>query len=293
MTETWNPIPSTDGRYEASSSGCVRAMWQPDTGRKKIPAGDSGGYLIASYIGDRGYPVVRLDLGSSVVVEWSVASCVLTAFVGPRPSKLHRASYLDGDKTNVHLSNLKWLDPKQNGDLRKSLGHSRQRPSRIVGGILQYQCNDCREWLPEKGFYRLKGGKSRLGNPLTACGLHSECRQCTNRKRAERRAEYGDDGVPSLLEQILPLLELLDGERVPLDELERARPGERIAAARMSRGLSRAALARQAGLHPETLSQIEEGRNVPRPATLRKLLAVLRPERAAEMPERAAERERR
>jgi len=39
---------------------------------------------------------------------------VLSMFVGPRPTPLHQARHLDGDRYNNNLSNLEWGTPKEN-----------------------------------------------------------------------------------------------------------------------------------------------------------------------------------
>jgi hypothetical protein len=45
---------------------------------------------------------------------YSVAALLLSTFVGPKPSRRYRASYLDGNRTNLAISNLTWLTPHQN-----------------------------------------------------------------------------------------------------------------------------------------------------------------------------------
>ena len=51
--------------------------------------------------------------------------------------------------------------------------------------------------------------------------------------------------------------------------------GRRLIAVREARGLSRRALAAQAGMHASQLALIEWGRHAPRPMTLRPLAAAL------------------
>lgn len=45
-----------------------------------------------------------------------------------------------------------------------------------IDGVDHYQCRKCDEWLPKSGFYRLT-------NPMSVCGINSECRKCMNRRR--------------------------------------------------------------------------------------------------------------
>ena len=271
--EIWRPINGTNGRYEASNFGRVRAMFVPLVGRPRGNANPIDGEVLKPFP-RQSYPLVHLDLGPRTE-DWSVAACVLSAFDRQRPSPKHRACYLDGDKRNAHVTNLAWLSPKQSKDLTAQLGRSRRRPTRLVGPVVQYQCTKCHEWLPARGFYKLKGGESRLGNRLTHCGLQSECRDCANQRRREYRQTHGDGGAPSLLEKVLPLLETLDGQKVPPDELARANIPGRLVALRARFGWSRLELSRRAGLHPQTLDMIETGVNVPREQTIRKIMTAM------------------
>lgn len=272
--EAWRPVAGSAGRYEASSFGRIRATFQPLTGRPRGAVNEIDGQILGQWYGAGGYKMVHLDLGKRTV-NISVAACVLAAFTGPRPSRRHRARFLDGDKHNLHLSNLRWLTAKQSQDLTAEHGHARRRTTKLLNGKLHYQCTKCMDWLSEKGFYHLKGGKSRLGNKLTACNLSSECRQCMNRARSDRRRNYGDGKAPSLLARILPILEQLDGIRIPADEPHRARVGQRLASARIRAGLSRAEVARRTGIHPQTIDQVELGINVPREKTIAKIIDLI------------------
>lgn len=85
-----------------------------------LPVPDFPGYQVSSYgrvIGKRGkllvlcpdtdgYPQVHLSQGREVVTR-KVHALVLLAFVGPCPDGLE-CCHGDDDKTNNHLSNLKW-----------------------------------------------------------------------------------------------------------------------------------------------------------------------------------------
>ena len=107
-TEIWKAIVGTAGRYEASNLGRVRAKFS-SAGRPRTNANIFDGELVSAYIGDRDFQNVMIDQK-----VWSVAACVLSASVGPRPSNDHKACYLDGDRLNVKLSNLAWLTTAEN-----------------------------------------------------------------------------------------------------------------------------------------------------------------------------------
>ena len=139
--DVWAVVPGTGGRYEASEDGRVRTS--------------ADGTPLEPRPGGPGYPQVVLDLGRHKV-RWPVAACVLSAFVGPRPTPAHRAAYLDGDNTNVGRSNLAWLTPAECGALAARLGRARRRPVRVVGGVPHYQCNRCRAWKAVGEFGRMK-----------------------------------------------------------------------------------------------------------------------------------------
>lgn len=57
--------------------------------------------------------------------------------------------------------------------------------------------------------------------------------------------------------------------------LDRASLAEKLTRRRLAVGLSQAALARQAGIRPETLNRIERGRATPDFATVRKLVVAM------------------
>jgi hypothetical protein len=134
--EVWKPIPDTKGRYEASSMGRVRATFRPFFGRPRCGMGEQEGDVLKSYLNERGYWVVSMDLGDSRTAR-TVASCLLLAFCGPRPSPVHRATFLDGDRENLAPHNLAWMSPKENKDNANSLGHTRRRPAERVDDSIQ------------------------------------------------------------------------------------------------------------------------------------------------------------
>ncbi|MBN2581042.1 MAG: helix-turn-helix transcriptional regulator [Pirellulales bacterium] len=65
-----------------------------------------------------------------------------------------------------------------------------------------------------------------------------------------------------------------DGEEQGLD-LDGAALAERLVLRRRAAGLSQTALARRAGIRPETLNRIERGRTTPDFATIRKLVLAI------------------
>lgn len=54
-----------------------------------------------------------------------------------------------------------------------------------VGGVVHYRCTTCGGWSPRDGFYALSPRlKSR-------CGIASECKSCSNRRRMEHERRTG------------------------------------------------------------------------------------------------------
>jgi hypothetical protein len=95
--EIWKHIPGYEGRYRASNHGRIKATtlgyapWILKQKRKH------NGYLAVLLAG----------------VEHSVHVLVLSAFMGERPYK-HDCAHYDGNRSNNHLSNLRWATRKEN-----------------------------------------------------------------------------------------------------------------------------------------------------------------------------------
>ena len=110
--ELWQPIPGTDGLYEASSLGRVASR------RRR---GAKGGIIRPAKIykgtrsdGSRIYrPRVRLQLPGRPVRSRSVADLVLSAHRGPRPSGQEARHWSDDPEDN-RLENLYWGTREEN-----------------------------------------------------------------------------------------------------------------------------------------------------------------------------------
>ncbi|HEV2294458.1 MAG TPA: NUMOD4 domain-containing protein [Tepidisphaeraceae bacterium] len=125
--EIWQVIPDTEGRYEVSDLGRVRSLvvgCQHGSIPRKQP-------LVMSPFnnkrGDSGYWVINLRVGGRVKCR-CVSELVLTAFVGPRPSPMHDAAHVDGDRNVNRLDNLQWATKKQNAAHKRLHGTHRPRP---------------------------------------------------------------------------------------------------------------------------------------------------------------------
>lgn len=262
----WRAVPGTGGRVEVNRYGALRRV-SPTGTRTMVPRGHP-----------RGYPSVDVRFDDVGKVTLGVQAAVLLAFVGPRPTLSHRASFLDGDPQHVDLSNLAWLTPLENHDLAQDRGAVPGRGAREFRGVLCYRCTRCGVWQPPRRFRRLTPTYSVHGRENSRCGLTSECVSCETDRKRERRQEAKLNGgrTPSPTERILPLLSMLDGIQATDPSLDAVPlPGARIAAARARRGISRAVLAVRAGIHPETMDQVERCLNVPRPKTMARLVAAL------------------
>jgi len=80
--------------------------------------------LLKPQINTSGYYFVTLCAGG-LKKQISVHVLVLEGFVGPRPSKDHEASHLDGNNKNNKLPNLEWQHRLENNQLKIAHGTSR------------------------------------------------------------------------------------------------------------------------------------------------------------------------
>jgi hypothetical protein len=147
--EVWKPIPDTEGRYEVSNIGRVRSLvagYKHGSVPRRTPPFNNKP--------DRsGYWVINLRVNGRVKCR-CVSELVLTAFVGPRPSPIHDAAHVNGDKSINWLSNLQWATKKENAAHKRlhrthRSGSARRRRRREVS------VREVDEWLPPSGFYPL------------------------------------------------------------------------------------------------------------------------------------------
>lgn len=109
--EHWKPIPHYTGIYDASDHGRIwsRPRLVPSKGNSYRRAG--GVLLTPTLTKDRGYFVVNLSDGKTVM--YYVHFLVLTTFVGPPPEGTE-CCHWDSDRTNNHIPNLRWDTPTEN-----------------------------------------------------------------------------------------------------------------------------------------------------------------------------------
>lgn len=104
MTETWLPVPGTDGLYEVSTVGRLRKFFK------------YGPKIMRGYIAQHGYVMSSIN-GRTVGRHVLVA----TAFHGPRPPGLV-VRHLNGIPDDNRPENLKWGTPKENAEDSKRHG---------------------------------------------------------------------------------------------------------------------------------------------------------------------------
>ena len=102
--EEWRPVAGYERKYEVSSHGRARSLY----GRKR-PLGTPR--ILKPWLAT-GYPAVSLSVAGKAV-KFRVHTLVLTAFVGARPAG-RECAHRDGDRTNNHLSNLRWATFSEN-----------------------------------------------------------------------------------------------------------------------------------------------------------------------------------
>ena len=103
--EKWDWIPGFEGKYEASNYGRIRSYCSKKT----------EGAILMPKITPAGYWFTHLGTGLKKPRTKSVGigRLVATVFV-PNPDDLPEVDYIDNDKSNLHWSNLQWIQHDDN-----------------------------------------------------------------------------------------------------------------------------------------------------------------------------------
>lgn len=104
MTEAWRAIPSTNGRYEASSEGRIRSTHVVRLGGKVLHPTPH------HRVGYASVSVYQNGRRKSVNVHLLVAE----AFHGPRPDPAAVVRHLNGDASDCRAANLRWGTGSEN-----------------------------------------------------------------------------------------------------------------------------------------------------------------------------------
>ena len=137
--EVWKPIPDTERRYEVSNFGRVRSLvagckYGSVPRRRPLTMAPFNNKPCGS-----GYWAVNLRVSRKVSCR-CVSELVLTAFVGPRPSPMHDAAHLDGNRNVNLLDNLVWATKKENAAHKRLHGTHRTGSARVRGSPASCAC---------------------------------------------------------------------------------------------------------------------------------------------------------
>lgn len=140
----WHSVPGYEGLYEVSNDGVVRTI----VGQELKQRSDAHGYRRVNLWRD----------GKSSTIR--VHRIVLLAFVGP-PTEGMEGCHNDGDRSNNHVSNLRWDTHRSNV------------ADAVIGGT-------------HIGAQRASG-KCARGHAMTRVARGTECKPCRNERLAARR----------------------------------------------------------------------------------------------------------
>jgi hypothetical protein len=98
MKERWVPIEGYEGLYELSDTGRVRRASDCNNAKS--------GKILRAKLAPAG-PIYQLCKHGKAE-RYTAQTLVLNHFVGPKPSPGHHAEFIDGDKRNASIGNLRW-----------------------------------------------------------------------------------------------------------------------------------------------------------------------------------------
>lgn len=192
--EIWKDIDGYDGAYQISNYGKVksveRKVYNPavlgDNDYRTVPE------LIRKHNIMKGYHCITL-LKDGTKKSCRVAKLVMQAFGTPQPSDKHQISYIDGNKDNLFIDNLKWVLPSESIKLAIADGrikpHSEERKRKISERFRELWKN------PEYRASESERMRKRWSD--------KECRERTlesmreaGRKRREKNAEIRASRLP-------------------------------------------------------------------------------------------------
>lgn len=108
--EIWKIIDGTSGRYSVSSCGKVRANWGDIPQRNLVSrVRIERVSVLSAYLHTTGYWRINLGRKNRYYVHRLVAAAHI-----PNPQNKPYVDHIDGDRTNNHVSNLRWVTGKEN-----------------------------------------------------------------------------------------------------------------------------------------------------------------------------------
>lgn len=119
--EIWKPVVGHEGRYEVSNLGNLRFAHNL---RAKRTHPNPSGYMMCT-------------LEGKLV---TVHKCVLTAFVGPRPTPKHQAAHGNGISIDNRVENLRWATPLENSADKYVHGTGNNDPFKFKYGCPWAEC---------------------------------------------------------------------------------------------------------------------------------------------------------
>ena len=130
--EIWKDIEGYDGAYQISNYGNVKSVERKAYNPAVLGSGEyrTVPELIRKHNIMKGYHCITL-IKDGVKKSYRIAKLVMQAFGTPQPSDNHQISYIDGNKDNLFIDNLKWVLPSEAMMLAISNGrikpHSEER----------------------------------------------------------------------------------------------------------------------------------------------------------------------
>lgn len=170
--EQWRPIPGYEGFYEVSDHGRVRSVDRVVTaidGRSMRYSGK----MLSGKVDKHGRHMVALSRPGHRTRTPLIHRLVLEAFVGPRPEGME-CCHWDDDKTNNHLSNLRWDTKKANA--RDALRNGRNSNAAKTHCPAGHPYDDVNTFQSERG---------------------RDCRECGRESRNRRYREAREAAMSS------------------------------------------------------------------------------------------------